>query len=220
MLSYTDRIWTSDSNDAIDRLRIQKGFSLFFPAEIMSSHVGPRECHITGRSISMATRTGVVLFGNMGVETNLLDMDDADKTELAAAVALHNKHRRLIHSGKLVRLDTHSYDNSFGIIGCNQQQTLFYYALLDSQPSSALERLRLRGLNATTRYTVNIVWPLELSRDSKFILDVIDRAFISGDILVNVGIQLRLCCRKPFLFFICRAKANPLSSIAEYQTIR
>ena len=30
ILPYTDRIWTSDSNDALDRLKIQRGFSYFF----------------------------------------------------------------------------------------------------------------------------------------------------------------------------------------------
>ena len=201
ILSYTDRIWTSDSNDALDRLRIQKGFSLFFPAEIMGSHVGSRQCHITGRSISMATRAGVALFGNMGIEANLLDMDDADKTELAAAVALHKKHRQLIHSGNLVRLDTHSYENSFGIIAANQQQALFCYALLDSQPNSAPERLRFRGLNSTTLYIVNIIWPLAPSHDSKSILDVIDGAVVSGDALANIGIQLPLMFPETLLVF-------------------
>ena len=82
ILAYTDRIWTSDSNDALDRLAIQKGFSMFFPAELMGAHVGPKDCHITGRSISMATRAGVALFGDMGIEANLLDMDAEEKAEL------------------------------------------------------------------------------------------------------------------------------------------
>ena len=71
ILQYTDRIWTSDNNDALDRLRIQKGFSYFFPPELMGAHVGPRECHITGRVHSMALRAGVALLGDMGVEATI-----------------------------------------------------------------------------------------------------------------------------------------------------
>ena len=82
ILAHTDRIWTSDTNDALDRLRIQNGFSLFFPAELMGAHVGPKDCHITGRSINMATRAGVAMFGHMGIEANLLTMEESEKTEL------------------------------------------------------------------------------------------------------------------------------------------
>ena len=49
ILEHTDRVWTSDSNDALDRLEIQKGCSYFFPSNVMGAHVGPRDCHITGR---------------------------------------------------------------------------------------------------------------------------------------------------------------------------
>ena len=37
VLRYTDRVWTSDSNDALDRLNIQRGCSFFFPAVISIS---------------------------------------------------------------------------------------------------------------------------------------------------------------------------------------
>lgn len=53
----------------------------------MGAHVGARDCHATGRSLSMAMRAGVALLGHMGIETNLLTMDVAGKTELTAAVA-------------------------------------------------------------------------------------------------------------------------------------
>ena len=42
----------------------------------MGAHVGPRECHITGRVHSMALRAGVALLGDMGVEANLLELDE------------------------------------------------------------------------------------------------------------------------------------------------
>ena len=201
VLAHTDRIWTSDSNDALDRLSIQKGFCFFFPPEIMGAHVGPRDCHITGRSISMATRAGVALFGDMGIEANLLTMDDLEKAELKAAVALHKKHRPLLHSGKLVRLDTESYENSFGVIAADKQEALFSYGLLDSQPNSAPGRLRFPGLDASTLYTVNIIWPREPSSYSKSILDILNDSVISGDALAKFGVQLPLMLPASLLVF-------------------
>ncbi|MDG1312352.1 MAG: alpha-galactosidase [Porticoccaceae bacterium] len=190
ILAYTDRIWPSDSNDALDRMAIQKGFSMFFPAEFMGAHVGPKDCHITGRSISMATRAGVALFGDMGIEANLLEMEDEEKSELATAVALHKQHRELIHAGDLVRLDTSEYENSFGIVAANQQEALFSYALLNSPSTSAMGRLRLCGLDANRLYTLSIIWPSAQSSTSSSIIDVINGSVVSGDALMNFGLQL------------------------------
>ena len=201
ILAYTDRIWTSDSNDALDRLAIQKGFSMFFPAELMGAHVGPKDCHITGRSLSMATRAGVAMFGDMGIEANLLEMDAEGKAELTAAVALHKQHRQLIHSGDLVRLDTQPFENGFGIVAADRKEALFSYALLASSPNTTAGRLHFCGLDADKLYTVNTVWPLQPSSSSASILDIINGSVISGDALINAGLQLPIMQPETLLIF-------------------
>jgi len=190
ILQHTDRIWTSDTNDAIDRLRIQKGFSFFFPPELMGAHIGPHECHITGRKISMATRAGVALFGDMGIEANLLEMGEEEKAELSAAVALHKKHRKLILGSELIRLDLHDYESGFGIISPDRKEAMFSYALLDGHPNGSPGRFRFRALEIDAKYEVNIVWPIEPYYYSECILDVINGAVLSGDALMRVGMQL------------------------------
>ena len=45
ILKYSQRVWLSDSNDALERLRIQHQASNFLPMAVTGSHVGPRECH-------------------------------------------------------------------------------------------------------------------------------------------------------------------------------
>ena len=201
ILEHTDRIWTSDTNDAIDRLRIQKGFSFFFPPELMGAHVGPRDCHITGRTISMSTRAGVALFGDMGIEANLLEMDEAEKTELKTAVALHKKHRKLILGSDLIRLDLPEYESGFGIIAPDKQQAMFSYALLDSHPNSTPGRFRFRGLEANDMYEVNIIWPENPYNYSKSILNVINGAILTGDALMKTGLQLPIMMPQSLLIF-------------------
>ena len=190
ILGFTDRIWTSDSNDALDRLRIQKGFSMFFPAEVMGAHIGPGVCHITGRILSMETRAGVAMFGHMGIEANLLEMDDDQTETLKAGVALHKKHRQLIHSGNLVRLNTQSNENGFGIIAQDGGEALFSYTQLDSLSHSVGGRLQFIGLDSNCLYQVSIVWPQEPKSYSTSILDVINGSVISGEALTKAGIQL------------------------------
>ena len=201
ILGFTDRIWTSDSNDALDRLRIQKGFSMFFPAEVMGAHIGPGVCHITGRILSMETRAGVAMFGHMGIEANLLEMDDDQTETLKAGVALHKKHRQLIHSGNLVRLNTQSNENGFGIIAQDGGEALFSYTQLDSLSHSVGGRLQFIGLDSNRLYQVSIVWPQEPKSYSTSILDVINGSVISGEALTKAGIQLPIMHPASLLVF-------------------
>ena len=186
ILQFTDRIWVSDNNDALDRLAIQKGFSMFFPAEIMGAHVGAEDCHITGRKIGITTRAGVALFGHMGVEANLLALDRAERSCLQAAIALHKRYRPLIHSGDLYRLDTAGYAHSFGIVAADKSLALFSYTLLTRHNSTLPQPIRLLGLEPDTIYTVTTEWPSGCDPI------VPQQSKISGAALMNQGIQMPL----------------------------
>lgn len=178
---------------------------MFFPSEVMGAHVGPSRCHATGRVLSMDLRAGVALFGHMGIEANLLDMDAEEKQALKAAVVLHKKHRQLIHNGKLIRLDSQLGGSSFGVMAADGNEALFSYAQLDSLSNSVGGRLRFDGLDKHSLYEVSIVWPLEPSSYSKSILNVINGSIISGDALVTVGLQLPIMLPASLLIFhLCR----------------
>lgn len=190
VLAYTDRIWTSDSNDALDRLAIQEGFSFFFPPEVMGAHVGPRHCHITGRTLSMAMRAGVAMFGDMGIEADLLEMSAEDTRELKAAVAMHKQHRALLFSGQVHRLSLASHERGFGVVSGDQREALFSYALIASQPRSAPGRYRFAGLDPDSVYTLNVVWPTTLKSYSPSILEQLQDRQLSGQALMRAGLQL------------------------------
>ena len=156
----------------------------------MGAHVGPRECHITGRVHSMASRAGVALLGDMGVEANLLELDELEKTELMAAIALHKQYRELLFSGDVVRLDLNPWQIGLGVIDADQQQALFCYALLDSEPNAIAGRLRLPGLDAQSSYQLDIIWPHNIENYADSALDASNGSVFSGDALTHVGLQL------------------------------
>jgi len=162
ILARTDRVWTSDSNDALDRLAIQRGFSHFFPAELMGSHVGPGTCHITGRKLSMALRVATAMFGHMGMELDLRELDAADTATLAAGIALHKRHRDLIHSGNLVRLDAPDGINAFGIVASDNAEALFSLTMVNEPGSSIAAPIRLAGLDGGALYALELIWPERL----------------------------------------------------------
>lgn len=97
-LASTQRVWTSDCTDALDRLEIQRGASLFLPPEIMGAHVSANPSHQSGRTLSLTFRALVALAYHLGVELNPLDMSPAERTELGGFIALHKRLRPLLHA--------------------------------------------------------------------------------------------------------------------------
>ena len=201
VLAHTDRVWTSDSNDPLDRLSIQRGFSMFFPAEVMGAHVGPRHCHITGRTTSMAFRAGVALFGDMGIEANLLEVNAEELAVLKEAVALHKKHRALIFSGDLYRLETDDSENAFGIVAADKSEALCSWAQVGTMRRSLPGRLMFAGLASEARYKVELIWPAGERSWSTSVLDAVDGQALSGESLMRAGMQLPIVDPESLLVF-------------------
>jgi alpha-galactosidase len=99
ILAYTQRIWNSDCTDALERIDIQRGASLFIPPEILGSHISAVPNHQTKRVHTLAFRAVIALAYHMGVELNPLELDDADRQELKYWIALHKRLRPLLHGG-------------------------------------------------------------------------------------------------------------------------
>lgn len=195
VLAHTDRVWTSDSNDALDRQLIQHGASFFLPLEVLGAHVGPRRCHITGRTLSMAMRAGTALMGHMGLELNLLDEPEADIEELKAAIALYKNHRNLLHSGDFHRLDTPDYINAVGVVSNDQNEALFSWAILHTNPRTVPGQVRFVGLNPDIHYQLRMIWPKNWhSRTSPSIMEAFDLAgkghVFNGAALMHAGLQM------------------------------
>ncbi|WP_010544049.1 alpha-galactosidase [Sphingomonas elodea] len=189
ILDYTDRVWTSDTNDALDRLTIQRGLSTFVPAELMGAHVGPADCHITGRRVGMATRVATALFGHFGVEADLNAMEDAERAELAAGIALHKRHRALIHTGDLYRLDRPESEIAFGIVAADQREALFSYTQVTEPRGYFAAPLRLDGLDPAARYRVTLAWPGSGYPASPLFAALGEGAVFSGAALMAAGLQ-------------------------------
>ena len=106
ILKRTERIWTSDSNDALARQHIQAGASMLFPPEVLGAHIGPPQSHTSGRRHGLSFRAATAFFGHLGIEWNVLTMTDAERERLASVIAVHKQHRALLHGGTTWRLDT------------------------------------------------------------------------------------------------------------------
>ena len=106
ILARTHRVWLSDSNDALERLRIQHDAALFLPAAVTGSHVGPRRCHTSGRTLDMSFRAWVAAQRHMGLELDPRELTDREAAVLAAATAWYKRNRGWLHRADILRLDS------------------------------------------------------------------------------------------------------------------
>ena len=158
ILRRTDRVWTSDCNDPFERQAIQRGFSIFFPPEIMGAHVGPAASHTTARRSSLMLRAMTALFGHMGIEADVRDFSDADRARLTEAIALHKRHRALLHGGLTRRFDL-ADPGALAMMVSSEEGGLVSYAQVETSPHAAPEPLRLPGLEPETAYRIILLNP-------------------------------------------------------------
>jgi len=201
VLAHTDRVWTSDSNDALDRLQIQRGCSFFFPSNVMGAHVGPRDCHITGRRVTLEMRAAVAMFGHMGIEMDPRELTIPEKEALTSAITLHKKHRDFIHSADLYRLDSDGDVISFGFVNTDKTKALFAYNLVRETARTLPVRYRFVGLDINRHYRITLIWPTQLKEYSPSILKLIQGEILSGEALMNFGMQLPIVHPQTSLIF-------------------
>lgn len=162
MLRRTDRVWTSDNNDALERQHIQRGFSLFFPPEVMGAHVGPEWCHTTSRRLGLDFRAQTALFGHLGLELDLRELDSADRDKLKQHLATYKRFRKLLHGGRSHRLPVADKERlAHGVVSPDGREALFGIFQLGAPELGGSPRVWLRGLEPQARYRVRVLEPLE-----------------------------------------------------------
>ena len=105
ILERTDRVWASDTNDAVELQQIQRWTGQLLPPELVGSHVGPARAHTTGRVVDLGMRLLTSLFGHAGIEWDVTTCTPQELDRLRAWTALYRELRPLLHSGVTVRAD-------------------------------------------------------------------------------------------------------------------
>ncbi len=193
VLRHTDRIWTSDCNDALERQLIQRGFSMLFPPEVMGAHIGPERAHTTGRRHDLGFRAATALFGHLGIEWNLLTADDEQRKQVAATIALHKRLRPLLHSGRVVRGE-HADLSALvhGVVSDDADHGVFAYVQLSPTAATAPSPMRLPGLDPHRRYVVTTIDDVGSVKESGRTRPAwLDREIvIDGRQLIERGVQV------------------------------
>lgn len=160
ILEHTDRVWTSDCIDPLERQTIQPYTGLVVPPELLGAHVSGPRSHSTGRSHDLSFRAGTALFGHFGIEWDISAIDEETARELGSWVAFHKRMRSLLHTGRTVRADTaDSATSVYGVVAQDGGEALYAVAQLRTGESYPPGRVTLPGLEPDRRYEVRLAEP-------------------------------------------------------------
>lgn len=193
ILKRCARFWASDNNDAVERLRINRGWLRFLPLAITGNHVGPSPNPVTGRRLSMDFRAKVAMFGHMGIEANPAAMSARERSTLASVVALYKQWREVLHRGALSAIDFVD-PGLWGWLALDGDRGIAIAASTVFSADYNAEPVRLAGLTDEARYRVRLIepWPARavsaLAKSGRWR----DGLVLTGQALREVGLALPL----------------------------
>ena len=192
IMQRTQRVWLSDSNDALERLRIQHDAALFLPLAVTGSHVGPRKCHTSGRVLDISFRAWVAAQRHMGFEMDPRELDDHEAAVLTEVTAWWKHNRSWMTGADILRLD--SADPAVLAeeqLARDGSRFVVFAGKAATSTQIAPRPLRLTGLDPDAQYEVSLAnrnaAPV-LSRGNPALKS--ERLILSGRYLMRHGVTL------------------------------
>jgi len=192
ILGRSQRVWLSDSNDALERLTIQHNAALFLPAAITGSHVGPRKCHTSGRVLDIRFRAWVAAMRHMGFEMDPRELTGEETAVLRHVTGWWKANRDWTMRADILRLD--SADPAIVAelqLAAGGARFVVFAGQAVTSAQISPRPLCLAGLDPLARYRIALVNRDEapgLSRGNVALRD--GPLDLSGAYLMNTGVAL------------------------------
>ncbi len=155
MLYYSPQIWCSDDTDAIERLKIQHGTTICYPASAMGAHVSDCPNHTVGRSTPFSTRGNVAMVGTFGYELDVTRIPQEDRDAIPAQIAEFNKYNPIIRTGDQYRIGNVFEDNMWDawiFVAKDKSEAVFTFVQVLGRPNYRSRRIKLKGLDPKSAY--------------------------------------------------------------------
>ncbi len=186
MLYYSPQIWTSDNTDPLERLTIQFGTSMCYPASTMGAHVS------ANRRTGYDTKGNVALWGSFGYELDPNKFTDEEKEIVKSQIAQYHKYYDVIHFGDLYRLIS-PFENRFRaawqFVSEDKNEALMTFVTI-TRPENTAIFIKLKGLDP-----------------EKYYVDEDTDEVYSGALLMNAGLCFTNTCDRDGSSFIKYFKA-------------
>ena len=101
---FTDQAWVSDNTDPYDRLFIQEGFSMAYPARVMMCWVADPGKWVRGREAPVAYRFLSSMMGSLGIGVDLTAWSEKEMEEARELVEKYKEVRDVVQEGDQYRL--------------------------------------------------------------------------------------------------------------------
>ncbi|TCD16323.1 alpha-galactosidase [Oricola cellulosilytica] len=195
ILAHAPRVWLSDSNDALERLRMQHEAARWLPPEFVGSHVGPRKCHTSGRVLPIAFRAWVAAQRHMGFEMDPRELTDDEADTLKRITRWWKDHRDFLFSSRLHLLESHDSEVFAEIfVAQDRERFILFKGQAGSSRPIAARPFALAGLDPEAIYDVRLVNPEDvapvLNRKAATGLMEGVAMRLSGQVLMTSGLPL------------------------------
>ena len=154
-LGHFDMAWTSDNTDPVDRLEIQRGFSMLYPRKSMRAWV--TDWNGGSRPTSLDFRFNVSMQGSLSIGSNLLKYSDNDIEKCKKYISMYKETRDTVQFGKLYRLKNYRADGMYANQYVNEdksQSVVFICSEATSFFNRQFKSFCLKGLDEKAIYTV------------------------------------------------------------------
>ena len=158
LLPYFDEFWVSDNTDALQRVYIQWGTSMFFPANAMAAHINHCPYWNTGgRVIPVKFRCDVAMSGRLGIELQPKNMTDEERQQCTTCFSDYKQLRKVVQTGNIYRLIS-PYKRegvaSLMYVDDDKAQAVLFVYKVDNYYNQPIPRIRMQGLNPDNTYTL------------------------------------------------------------------
>jgi len=156
-LAWFNEFWTSDDTDALQRVKIQYGTSLFFPAVVMGSHVSAVPNHQTRAVTPLKFRFDVACSGRLGMELQPRSMTAEERAFAAKCITSYKEYRDIVFDGDQYRLVS-PYEGPYSAVMYVSENraraVVFLYCTDYVNRSIGGKAFRLQGLDPGKKYRV------------------------------------------------------------------
>ena len=210
ILEKVDRVWTSDTNDPLERQQIQRWTGVLVPPEYLGGHLGAATSHTTGRTSDLGFRLATALFGSAGIEWDLTRAAPQEQVAVREWVHTYKAARDLLHTGVVVRADPSDPALQLhGVVSGDRRRAVFALACVAAMAAATPGPVRFVGLDPDLVYTVA---PLPLGAAPRVM-----QAFappwlasgsvsLAGRVLMEVGLAAPLLAAEQAMLFTVEAR--------------
>lgn len=150
-LYYCPQIWASDMSQPSLRMINNFNTSLGYPLSTISTHIN------NSIETSYKEKGYLALFGTYGYEMNPLMLTEREISEINSLINVYkNDHLSLFEEGTLYHLVSPEQHNFMAMELVNADRTKFVVIVCKKQGIRLSEKLRLKGLNESSKYKSNI----------------------------------------------------------------